>query len=118
MNPKKIKEIRKALGMNQVKFGDTIGISQGFLSDLEKGSKTPSKSLSLLLQKLYGHNIDVLEKNIVAFDRKSSQNKTQSDKDLKLKYTELMEGHVKALSEIIDLKEELFKLKEAKSKAV
>jgi len=118
MKATKIKLIRKNLCMTQRQFSETLGISQGFLSDLEKGTKVTSKSLSLLLKKSYGHNTDVLEKKIVAFDRKSSQNKTQSDKDLKLKYIELMEGHVKALSEIMNLKEEIFKLKEAKSKAV
>ena len=39
MQSAKIKAMRKILGMNQVKFADTLGISQGFLSDLEKGSK-------------------------------------------------------------------------------
>ena len=118
MKATKIKSIRKNLGMTQHQFSETLGISQGFLSDLEKGSKTTSKSLSLLLKKSYSHNTDTLRKNIIDLDKNSSQTNTQSDKNLKLKYIDLMEGHVKALSEIINLKEEIFRLKEAKSKAI
>ena len=116
MNPKKIKEIRKALGMNQVKFGDTIGISQGFLSDLEKGSKTPSKSLSLLLKKLYQDQDVKFEKKVLLINETASQSNSQND--LKVKYITLMEEHVKCLSEVINLKEEIYNLKQKYSKAV
>jgi len=118
MKATQIKSIRKNLGMTQNQFSETLGISQGFLSDLEKGTKTTSKSLSLLLKKSYDHNTEVLKKKIVAFDRNSSQNKTQSDQNIKLKYIDLMEDHVKALSKILNLKEEIFKLKKEKYKAV
>ena len=116
MNPTKIKEMRKAIGMNQVKFGDTIGISQGFLSDLEKGSKTPSKSLSLLLKKLYQDQDVKFEKKVLLINETSSQSTSQND--LKVKYITLMEEHVKCLSEIINLKEEIYNLKQRHSKAV
>ena len=102
----KIKEMRKTLGMTQVQFSDTLGISQGFLSDLEKGSKTPAKSLSLLLKQFHR------DKNIESLNGKPIQKIAQSDLDLKLKYISLMEDHVKSLSDIINLKEELFRLKE------
>ena len=116
MNPTKIKELRKALGMNQVKFGDTIGISQGFLSDLEKGSKTPSKSLSLLLKKLYRDQDVKFEKKVLHINETASQSNSQND--LKVKYINLMEEHVKTLSEIIILKEEISNLKAMKTKAI
>ena len=116
MNPTKIKELRKALGMNQVKFGDTIGISQGFLSDLEKGSKTPSKSLSLLLKKLYRDQDVKFEKKVLVINETASQSNSQND--LKVKYITLMEEHVKCLSEVINLKEEIYNLKQKYSKAV
>ena len=116
MSPTKIKEMRKALGMNQVKFGDTLGISQGFLSGLEKGSKTPSKSLSLLLKKLYQDQDVKFEKKVLLINETSSQSTSQND--LKVKYITLMEEHVKCLSEIINLKEEIYNLKQRQSKAV
>ena len=108
--------MRKALGMNQVKFGDTIGISQGFLSDLEKGSKTPSKSLSLLLKKLYRDQDVKFEKKVLHINETASQSNSQND--LKVKYITLMEEHVKCLSEVINLKEEIYNLKQKYSKAV
>ena len=116
MQSAKIKEMRKALGMNQVKFADTLGISQGFLSDLEKGSKTPSKSLSLLLKKLYQDQDVKFEKKVLLINETSSQSTSQND--LKVKYITLMEEHVKCLSEIINLKEEIYNLKQRHSKAV
>ena len=116
MNPTKIKQMRKTLGMSQVKFGDTLGISQGFLSDLEKGSKTPSKSLSLLLKKLYQDQGVKFEKNVLLINETAS--KSNSQNDLKVKYINLMEEHVKCLSEIINLKEEIYHLKQKHSKVV
>ena len=107
MQSAKIKAMRKILGMNQVKFADTLGISQGFLSALEKGSKAPSKSLSLLLKKLQSDQISSFEEKIVPINETTSQNKPQGSIDLKLKYIALMEEHVKSLSEIINLKEEI-----------
>jgi DNA-binding XRE family transcriptional regulator len=116
MQSAKIKEMRKVLGMNQVKFADTLGISQGFLSDLEKGSKTPSKSLSLLLKKLYQDQDVKFEKNVLLINKTASQSNSQND--LKVKYITLMEEHVKCLSEIINLKEEIYNLKQRHSKVV
>jgi predicted transcriptional regulator len=108
--------MRKMLGMNQVKFADTLGISQGFLSDLEKGSKTPSKSLSLLLKKLYQDQDVKFEKKVLLINKTASQSNSQND--LKVKYITLMEEHVKCLSEIINLKEKIHNLKKNHSKAV
>ena len=116
MQSAKIKAMRKILGMNQVKFADTLGISQGFLSDLEKGSKTPSKSLSLLLKKLYQDQDVKFEKKVLHINETASQSNSQND--LKVKYITLMEEHVKCLSEIINLKEEIYNLKKRHSKAV
>ena len=116
MQSAKIKAMRKILGMNQVKFADTLGISQGFLSDLEKGSKTPSKSLSLLLKKLYQDQDVKFKKKVLLLNETASQSNSQND--LKVKYITLMEEHVKCLSEIINLKEEIYNLKQKYSKVV
>ncbi len=110
--------MRKTFGMVQIQFADKLGISQGFLSDLEKGSKAPSKSLSLLLKKLQHDEIADFEESIVPINETTSQNKTQDSIDLKRKYIALMEEHVKSLSEIINLKEEISNLKAIKAKAI
>jgi DNA-binding XRE family transcriptional regulator len=103
MKSAKIKRMRNTLGITQAQFASTLGISQGFLSDLEKGSKTPSKSLSLLLKKLQSDQTVDFEDKVVSINETTPQNKTQVD--LKLKYIALMEEHVKALSKIINLRE-------------
>jgi transcriptional regulator with XRE-family HTH domain len=46
----KIKNLRKLLGMTQEEFGKQLGISQGFVSELEKGSKEPSETLLIAMQ--------------------------------------------------------------------
>ena len=118
MEATKIKAMRKKLRMTQVKFASTLGISQGFLSDLEKGTKTPSKSLSLLLNKLQSDQSFEFEEKIVSINETTLQNKTEDDINLKLKYVAIMEEHVKTLSEIIILKEEISNLKAMKTKAI
>ena len=118
MKATKIKEMRKTLRMTQIQFASTLGISQGFLSDLEKGSKTPSKSLSLLLKKFEGDQAVDFDQKIVSMNEKTSQNKTSNAINLKLKYVALMEEHVKALSEIINLEEKISNIETIKAKAV
>ena len=41
---------RKSLGLTQAEFSMLLGISQGYLSDLENGVKIPSDTLLLLLE--------------------------------------------------------------------
>ena len=43
-NINKFKEQRKILGLTQIDFCSLLGISQGYLSDLESNKKVPSKS--------------------------------------------------------------------------
>jgi len=46
---KKIKEIRKHLKLTQLQFSKQLGITNNYLSDLERGKKTASESLSNLI---------------------------------------------------------------------
>jgi transcriptional regulator with XRE-family HTH domain len=39
---KRIKELRKLHGLNQIEFSEKIGISQGHLSEIESGKLLPS----------------------------------------------------------------------------
>lgn len=52
----KIRHVRKSLKMTQKRFAESLGIVQGFLSAIEKGKKTPSYTLLIALQHLYGIN--------------------------------------------------------------
>ena len=46
----KFKLKRASLGLTQAEFSELLGITQGYLSDLENGVKTPSDTLLLLFE--------------------------------------------------------------------
>ena len=46
----KFKLKRESLGLTQAEFSELLGITQGYLSDLENGLKIPSDTLLLLLE--------------------------------------------------------------------
>jgi DNA-binding XRE family transcriptional regulator len=45
----KIKELRTALKLTQKAFGELVGVTREYVNYLEKGVKTPSKTLQILL---------------------------------------------------------------------
>jgi DNA-binding transcriptional regulator YiaG len=47
--PKDIKSLRKQNKLSQYAFGNLLGVSGNYIHLLEKGVKTPSKTLRLLL---------------------------------------------------------------------
>jgi len=47
--PEEIKELRKRLGLSQAMFGKRIGITRQHVYYLERGERTASKTLMLLL---------------------------------------------------------------------
>jgi repressor LexA len=49
----RIKEIRLSRGLTQKSFATSLGIVQGFLSDVERGRKLPSETLLIALCHLY-----------------------------------------------------------------
>ena len=95
-NINKFKIQRKKLGCTQSNFCALLGISQGYLSDLENNIKVPSKSLMLLLD--YISESKVNEGLQVDVDNSS----------FKKQYLGLLEKHTKILEENISLKEKLY----------
>lgn len=53
---RRIKEIRLSRGLTQQAFAASLGIVQGFLSDVERGKKLPSDTLLIALCHLYEIN--------------------------------------------------------------
>jgi transcriptional regulator with XRE-family HTH domain len=53
----KVKAIRKQHQLNQIAFADTIGISQGRLSEIEQGKTKPSAETLYELRKKF--NVDL-----------------------------------------------------------
>jgi len=52
----RVRAVRKSLKMTQKEFSASLGIVQGFLCSIEKGKKSPSDTLLIALQHLYGIN--------------------------------------------------------------
>ena len=95
-NISKFKEQRKILRLTQIDFCSLLGISQGYLSDLENNLKNPSKSLTLLLEYVLGSKLN----KFLPVDRDSVLSKQ--------KYIDLLEKHTKILQENIFLREKLY----------
>ena len=54
----KFKLKRESLGLTQAEFSELLGITQGYLSDLENGVKIPSDTLLLLFEHINKSQID------------------------------------------------------------
>ncbi len=50
--PEEIKKFRKQLTLSQKDFATTIGVCRQYINYLEKGVKSPSKTLKILLSLL------------------------------------------------------------------
>ena len=48
-----IRAMRKALKLTQKQFGERLSITHSYLSDVERGKKTPSETLVSLINKIY-----------------------------------------------------------------
>jgi len=92
----KFKKQRKKLRCTQLNFCSLLGISQGYLSDLENNVKSPSKSLMLLLDYISESKVN----EGLQLDVGNSLFKQQ--------YLDLLEKHTKILEENIFLKEKLY----------
>lgn len=58
---KNIKELRKITGLNGTNFANNIGITQGYLSDIENCKQAPSKTLLLAISFIYNTSIEWLK---------------------------------------------------------
>lgn len=87
----KFKSKRESPGLTQSDFAKTLGITQGYLSDLENGVKIPSDTLLLLFE----HIIQSKEEEMY-----------------KAKYMMLAEEHVSALKQVLSLKEQFSSLEQ------
>ena len=87
----KFKLKRKILGLTQYEFSELLGITQGYLSDLENGVKIPSDTLLLLFEHII---------------------KSKEEEMYKAKYMMLAEEHMVALKRVLSLKEQISSLEQ------
>lgn len=50
-----LRKLRRQHRLSQAEFAKSLGISQGYLSDLERGNKHPSDTLLIAMKSLYGN---------------------------------------------------------------
>ena len=87
----KFKLKRESCGLTQSDFSKALGITQGYLSDLENGVKIPSDTLLLLFEHII---------------------KSQEEEMYKAKYIMLAEKHMVALQRVLSLKEQISSLEQ------
>ena len=87
----KFKLKRKSLSLTQSDFSKALGITQGYLSDLENGVKIPSDTLLLLFEHII---------------------KSQEEEMYKAKYIILAKEHMVALKQVLSLKEQISSLEQ------
>jgi transcriptional regulator with XRE-family HTH domain len=56
----RIKQLRLNSSITGIKFSNSVGISQGYLSDIENGKAMPSKTILFALSYIYNINYDWL----------------------------------------------------------
>jgi transcriptional regulator with XRE-family HTH domain len=57
----RLKKVRKERGLTQEEFGKLLGISPGYVSEMEAGLKAPSETILLLIKYRLEINIDWLK---------------------------------------------------------
>jgi transcriptional regulator with XRE-family HTH domain len=57
----RLKIVRKALKLNQKEFGESVGLSQGGYSDIERGKNGISPRIKIFLNQVHNINIHWLE---------------------------------------------------------
>ena len=87
----KFKLKRESLGLTQSEFSRALGITQGYLSDVENGVKIPSDTLFLLFEHII---------------------KSKEEEMYKAKYMMLAEEHMVALKRVLSLKEQISSLEQ------
>ena len=87
----KFKLKRKSLDLKQSDFSRMLGITQGYLSDVENGVKIPSDTLFLLFEHII---------------------KSKEQEMYKAKYMMLAEEHMIALQRVLSLKDQISSLEQ------
>ncbi|SDH54302.1 DNA-binding transcriptional regulator, XRE-family HTH domain [Pedobacter terrae] len=118
----RLKLIRKALGYSQLDFAQSIGLTQGGYSDIERGKNGLSGKVKLMLINIHKININYLEKNQGEMffietppDQPEVVNTTSdpnAGSDTKDRMIELLQADIKRLNAERDLYIELLQAKD------
>jgi len=84
---KRLKTLRKSMGLNQTDFGQIFGLKYQSISDIERGIKFPSKTAVEYAKFRFGENFGLDQSGIPREDSKSGPGSTISAEGI------VMHGH-------------------------
>ena len=112
----KFLHFRKKLGFTQKKFGKKFGIVQGYLSDIERGRKVPSKTLDILFEFTVRASKGKSQIQKVSKNFTEINGDQEGDAMYREKYLDLLEKHIQLQEEANSLREGLKKVSLPKEK--
>jgi transcriptional regulator with XRE-family HTH domain len=98
----KIRNIRKQLGMNQVDFSKSIGISQGNLSEIELGNCKPSSDTLLAIREHFGTDLNWLLSNDNLIDIQDEHRFSSMEEQLLSFFRKIGSDGIEAQQDVID----------------
>jgi transcriptional regulator with XRE-family HTH domain len=106
---KKIKAFRKLHNLSQVEFSTALGISQGNLSEIEKGNSKPSADTLIALRIKYGFDLNWLlveevQKQPNCSEEKNAFPLTPAEANLISMYRRLNSDYQESVIEFVDYK--------------
>ncbi len=78
----RLRQVRKSMELSQEDFGKLLGISPGYVSELEAGLKVPSGTLLLLMEYRMGLNLNFLRTGEGAMMREKPIREKMDDQEL------------------------------------
>lgn len=104
----RIKSIRKSLGLSQLKFATSLGLTQGGYSDIERGRNNLSGDIKIKLSTLYRVNISFLEDGKGEMFNMPKEVKDPSlESDTKDKIIEMLNSERELYIKLIESKDKL-----------
>lgn len=104
----RIKSIRKSLGLSQLKFATSLGLTQGGYSDIERGRNNLSGDIKIKLSTLYRVNIGFLEDGKGEMFNMPKEVKDPSlESDTKDKIIEMLNSERELYIKLIESKDKL-----------
>ncbi len=106
-----IKDRRKELNMSQEELANKSGLSQGYISELEKGEKeNPSKAtltkladtLGIMKEEFYAALMSEDDRAAYVKEQNAMYAVTNDNKDFVRKYNNLKDKHKKLIDELMD----------------
>lgn len=104
----RVKKLRKEKGYTQIELAERLGITQGYLSEIERGNETPGRELYFVLAEKLDTNMEYLYSGSSEFIPQDMrirklmywlENQEKTVQDYVLSMIELTKTHLENISE-------------------